>query len=99
MLDNHGMIDTKDQNNLTDRIAQNHQFMSEPNSIQAPPRIMNRKINIKLQTKNLFNQLKGPSVLGNGSVNQVKIMKEEFGFQKMFDREVMPLCLYSETPK
>lgn len=43
--------------------------------------------------------MKGPSVLGNGSLNQVKIMKEELGFQKMFDREVMPLCLYSETPK
>jgi len=42
------MVGVQDEKVLTDKIVQNHQFMSEANSIQAPPRILNKKINIKL---------------------------------------------------
>lgn len=73
--------------------------MSVSSTNLIPPRILEKKAAIKMKTKNLFNQLKGPSVLDNGSVNQVKIMKEEQGFQKMFDNEVFPLCLEGQSPK
>lgn len=42
-----------------------------------PPIISKKKAKIAFKTKNILSQMKGPSVLKDGSLNQLKYMKEE----------------------
>jgi len=68
-------------------------FMSGTPAPVPAPRILNKKIKFNLKPKINFDKLKGRSEYGNGSLNHLKVMKEEQGFQKIFDRSVFPLCL------
>jgi hypothetical protein len=52
-----------------------------------------------MHSKNFLDKLKGPTVLEDGSINHLKITKEEECFQKRFDRDVFPMCLELDSPK